>query len=255
MDLFATFQNKKTQLFCLWMIHQQAFATDAMSVSWQNMFANAFPPIQMIPRVLQHMKKFHCKIILIAPHWPRQYWFPQLLKMLLAYPVKLTSWKNLLSQVKGQILHPDPQSLKLTAWLLLTDTSLQRDFQKKTRKLLASSWRKGTKKDYNSKFKQFSCWCAEQNVEPFHASLNECADMVKVGERGITFIRTVLSKQDRPNHDSSHIFIPCYQDNKYLDPRRCVLHYIKKTKKYRQGAVKLFLATRKPHQPVTAQTI
>ena len=154
MDLFATFQNKKTQLFCSWMIHQHAFATDAMSVSWQNMFAYAFPPIQMIPSVLQHMKQFQCKIILIAPHWPRQYWFPQLLKMLIAFPVKLTPWKNLLSQVKGQILHPDPQSLKLTAWLLSTDTSLQRDFQKKTRKLLASSWRKGMKKDYNSKFKQ-----------------------------------------------------------------------------------------------------
>ena len=86
-------------------------------------------------------------------------------------------------------------------------------------------------------------------------SLQIAEDMVKVGERGITFIPTGLSKQDRPNHDSSHIFVPCYQDDKYLDPRRCVLRYIKKTKKYRQGAVKLFLAARKPHQAVTAQTI
>ena len=86
-------------------------------------------------------------------------------------------------------------------------------------------------------------------------SLQIAEDTVKVGERGITFICTGLSKQDRPNHDSSHIFVPCYQDDKYLDPRRCVLRYIKKIKKYRQGAVKLFLATRKPHQAVTAETI
>ena len=61
MDLFATFQNKKTQLFCSRMIHQKAFAIDAMSMSWQNIFAYAFPQIQMIPRVLQHMKRYHCK--------------------------------------------------------------------------------------------------------------------------------------------------------------------------------------------------
>ena len=72
MDLFVTFQNKQTQLFCSWMIQQQASAIDAMSISWQNMFAYAFPPMQMIPRVLQHMKQYYSKIILIAPNWPRQ---------------------------------------------------------------------------------------------------------------------------------------------------------------------------------------
>ena len=125
MDLFATFHNKKTQLFCSWMTHQKAFAIDAMSISWQNMFAYAFPPIQMIPRVLQHMKRYHCKIILIAPHWPRQFWFPILLNMLVDFPIKLPPWENLLSQAKGKTFHPDPKSLNLTAWLLSTDISLQ----------------------------------------------------------------------------------------------------------------------------------
>ena len=94
------------------------------------MFAYAFPPIEIISRVLQHMRQYCCKIILIAPHWPRQFWFPIMLKMLIDFPVKLPVWKNLLSQGKGQILHPDPLSLNLTAWLLSTDISLQRDFQK-----------------------------------------------------------------------------------------------------------------------------
>ena len=245
-------------------------------------------------------------------------------------------------------------------------------FSERTRKLLASSWRKGTKKDYNSKFKQFNSWCVERNVDPFQASLNECADFLtslfekglkyrtingyrsmlssilppidncpigqhsyiirllkgvfnerppvkslipnwdlslvlaclkeppfeplkdasfkhltwktcfliaittfrrcsdlqslqiaedrmNVGDRGITFVRTGLAKQDRPNHEGSHIFVPSHQEDKFLDPRRCLIQYIKKTKKYRnqndQNVVKLFLATRKPHHPISAQTI
>lgn len=82
---------------------------------------------------------------------------------------------------------------------------------------------------------------------------------MNVGDRGITFVRTGLAKQDRPNHEGSHIFVPSHQEDKYLDPRRCLIQYIKKTKKYRnqndQNVVKLFLATRKPHHPISAQTI
>ena len=40
------------------------------------MYAYAFPPIQLIHRVLCHMKQYQCTVILIAPSWPPQQWFP-----------------------------------------------------------------------------------------------------------------------------------------------------------------------------------
>jgi hypothetical protein len=129
-DLFATQENKQTTLFCSWLPQPQAFALDALSIAWQNMYAYAFPPIQLIPKVLNHMKLFKCRLILIAPNWPRQHWFPQLLKLLIAKPIKLPVSQNLLSQYKGRIFHQNPQSLKLTAWLLSTKSSDQRDFLK-----------------------------------------------------------------------------------------------------------------------------
>ena len=129
-DLFASYENKKTQVVCSWVPHPQALALDALSITWENMFAYAFPPTCLIPKVLQHMKQFHCELILIAPHWSRQHWYPQLLELLIACPLKLPAESNLLSQAKGKILHQNPQSLKLTAWLLSTDSSKQRDFLK-----------------------------------------------------------------------------------------------------------------------------
>ena len=35
---------------------------------------------------------------------------------------------------------------------------------------------------------------------------------MNVGDRGITFVRTSLAKQDRPNHEGSHIFVPSHQE-------------------------------------------
>jgi hypothetical protein len=50
-----------------------------MSLSWDGMFAYAFPPFRFLLQVLLKIKQSDCKIILIAPAWPRQAWFPELL--------------------------------------------------------------------------------------------------------------------------------------------------------------------------------
>ena len=73
MDLFASDLNHQTPLYCSWFPSPQAFAMDALSIPWANMFAYAFPPICLIPKVLSHMLQFHCQIILIAPQWPRRH--------------------------------------------------------------------------------------------------------------------------------------------------------------------------------------
>jgi hypothetical protein len=43
-----------------------------MSLSWDGMFAYAFPPFHFLLQVLLKIKQSDCKIILIAPAWPRQ---------------------------------------------------------------------------------------------------------------------------------------------------------------------------------------
>lgn len=91
-------------------------------------------------------------------------------------------------------------------------------------------------------------------------SLRLGENYVNVQKKGLTFIRTGLSKQDRPNHSDRNIFIPALPKNRTLDPKRVLFHYLKRTEKFRnagsdQEIVKLFIATKKPHKPVSAQTI
>jgi hypothetical protein len=242
-------------------------------------------------------------------------------------------------------------------------------FSKNTRKLLSKSWRSGTRKDYQSKFKKFDSWCSERKINPYLASLSDCADfltflfeeglkyrtingyrsmlssvlapvenipvgqhpfiirllravfnerppikklvpewnllivldclkkspfeplksatlryltwkvcfllaitsfrrcsdlqsltlgeqLVNVQKKGVTFIRTGLSKQDRPGHSDRTIFVPSLPDNKLLDPKRAIYHYLKRTESLRNSeSDKMFLATKKPHKPVSSQTV
>ena len=117
-DLFASKEHKQTPLFCSWIPHQDALAKDALSISWEGMFAYVYPPIGLIPKVLQHMEQFCCQIILIAPKWPRRHWYPDLLKFLIACPRKLPLWPDKLQQPKTMISNPNPEVFSLHAWLL-----------------------------------------------------------------------------------------------------------------------------------------
>jgi hypothetical protein len=49
-----------------------AYAIDALTIPWNNMFAYADPPICLIPKILQHITQYNCQLILIAPHCQRR---------------------------------------------------------------------------------------------------------------------------------------------------------------------------------------
>ena len=75
-DLFATSLNHKLETFVSPVPDPLAFAVDAMSLSWDGMFAYAFPPFRFLLQVLVKINKSYCKTLLIAPAWPKLAWFP-----------------------------------------------------------------------------------------------------------------------------------------------------------------------------------
>ncbi|CAC5415909.1 unnamed protein product [Mytilus coruscus] len=77
------------------------------------------------------MSQFNCRLIMIAPMWPRRHWYTELLQKSVACPIKLPIRQNLLYQPKTNIYHPNPEVFTLTAWLLSTKISEIRDFQEK----------------------------------------------------------------------------------------------------------------------------
>jgi hypothetical protein len=93
----------------------RAYAVDVMSLSWEGMFAYAFPPFRFLAPVLHKITGEKYRIIVIAPPWPKQAWFANLLHLSCARPVVLILKRNLLSQFKGGVVHLSPERLHLHA--------------------------------------------------------------------------------------------------------------------------------------------
>ena len=55
-DLFASSLNKQTDIYCSWVNDPQALGIDALTLSWQNMFAYAYPPMSYTKDSAAHEK-------------------------------------------------------------------------------------------------------------------------------------------------------------------------------------------------------
>ena len=78
-NLLALIENRQ-RIFCTWPVYPQALAMDALTISFQNLYAYVYPPIYPIPTILQYIRQFHCQIILMAPQWPRSHLDTELLQ-------------------------------------------------------------------------------------------------------------------------------------------------------------------------------
>ena len=119
LDLCATPDNTKCPTFVCPFPHPQAWAVDALSLNLTGLEAYVFPPYQIIGKILQkYQMATSCKLILIAPWWPTMSWFPLLLQLATAPPLRLRTSPTMLRQPKSNVFHKDPEGLALHAWLL-----------------------------------------------------------------------------------------------------------------------------------------
>jgi ribonuclease HI len=76
-DLFATDANHKCQRYLALpgVMGRGACAWDALRFSWAGGRMYAFPPVQILPRVLQKIRAERAEVILVAPEWPSRPWW------------------------------------------------------------------------------------------------------------------------------------------------------------------------------------
>lgn len=135
-DLFATSLNHKLPLYFSPIPDQAALGVDAMLQEWPGHLLYAFPPIALIRQVLNKVQRDRSEMILIAPSWPNQEWFPDLLDLLVEVPVELPMWHRLLRQPHMNVFHQQPQVLALHAWKLSCSPSKRKAFRSKLPTLL-----------------------------------------------------------------------------------------------------------------------
>ena len=126
-DLFATRFNNKVPLFVSPVPDPMATAVDALSLSWEDLDAYAFPPTAILGKVVEKLQDSpYRRLIIIAPGWPNMTWFWDLVEMSSQVPLLLPQLPNLLTQPFNQTPHRSLTNLNLHAWLLEPQLSRSR---------------------------------------------------------------------------------------------------------------------------------
>ena len=141
------------------------------------MFAYAFPPFRFLLQVLLKIKQSDCKIILIAPAWPKQAWFPELLLLSCARPLKLPFRRDLLSQFKGKVVPPRPVSSS-SRLATLREGLRQKGFSEGATSHISKSVRQPTGIVYEVKWAIFCDWCSGRDIDPVRVTVQQLADFL-----------------------------------------------------------------------------
>ena len=133
--LFSTFASRVThQLpnFVSLRPEPSALNLDAFSLNWHGLEGYAFPPFNLVARVLNKAILDQTEVLSVAPVWQAQPWWPLLLQLLIQQPILLPVSPHLLIDPvdpHDQTIHPMFPRLHLGVFHISYSATKQRAFQ------------------------------------------------------------------------------------------------------------------------------
>ncbi|CAG2235415.1 unnamed protein product [Mytilus edulis] len=265
-DLFATSLNYKIQVFMSPVPDPKAYAVDCMSVPWDGMFAYAFPPFRFLSQVLRKISAEQGLIILIAPAWPKQAWFPDLLH--------LSCYRSAISRTILLSGGPDFGNNEFIS-LLVKNFTLERPRQR----VLIPSWNLSLvlsalknhpfepAEKVEIKFLSYKCCfllalASGRRRSEIHAfSTADYCLRFNRDKSSVTLLTdpAFLAKNQIPGRGSEPIVIPALpvdSSSKVLCPIRVLLLYLQRTQSLRTSSnSRLFIPINKGKQDLSVKTI
>ena len=137
--LFASRLSFQLDQFVSWRPDPLAVRTDVFTLDWGTFQGYAFPPFTLIGRCLRQIQSQQVShMVLVAPVWPAQSWYPLLLDLCTDFPVLIPIQEDL---TQGARPHP-LKHLQLAGWLLSGEDTKRQTFLKRVEN---SSWELGGK--------------------------------------------------------------------------------------------------------------
>ena len=164
-DLFATrFKNKLPQ-FMSPVPDPQAWAVDALSLSWENLDPYAFPPAAIWGKVVEKLQDYPCnRIILIVPGWPNMPWFWDLVAMSSQIPLSAQPAQYGISTIQSdptqEPIKPEPTCLAARATAIK-----EQGFSEAVAARIEAPQRGSTRSVYEAKWTIFTKWCLSNQVD------------------------------------------------------------------------------------------
>ena len=178
-DLFATALDHQTQVYISLCPDPNALALDALGVDWSSLpLAYGFPPMPILPKVLQKIRQSSVDIILVAPAWPTQSWFLDLLNLSMAAPIEIPVVPDLLSQTVQckTWTHRNTVMYNYHTWMLSGIPSKRDTFSQATADRIAVPQQSSTRSIYDGKWAEFCSWCSRKKTDPVKTTIPIVAD-------------------------------------------------------------------------------
>ena len=92
---------------------------DTFTVNWHPYLCYPFPPFSLLPRVLQKIQVEQVEALIVAPYWPTQSWFSQILSLAAQEPlIYKPSATNLILPQDPKAKYPLAEKLSLMVAVL-----------------------------------------------------------------------------------------------------------------------------------------
>ena len=137
-DLFASRLTHQLPRYFSWRPDPLAEATDAFQQNWGALKGFANPPWCLMGRVLSQVMEQRAQVVLVAPIWKGQPWYPVLLGMLWEFPRQISPFPDLI-QNPAELDLPE-LTTQLAVWPISGRSSMTVAFQ---RKLQGCCWPPG----------------------------------------------------------------------------------------------------------------
>lgn len=128
-DLFASRVNRKKHVFISYVPMKGAIAVNAFSVKWNYNLHYAFPPFSIIGKVIQKLCEDKAEMILVAPIFPSQPWFPMMLRQISGHSYILPKTDKVL-YLPGKNKQHRLKTMRLGAFYLSGNASSVLGYQK-----------------------------------------------------------------------------------------------------------------------------
>jgi hypothetical protein len=131
LDLFASSYAHQRNRYISWQQDPGSESVDAFCCSWSTEFFYAFPPFNLVARVLKKVRQDRAREMVVVPLWTSQSWYPQFREMCISDMIILGPNKTLITCPFSGRSHPLHRSLKLAAAVVSGLPSQRKGFQAK----------------------------------------------------------------------------------------------------------------------------
>ena len=115
-------------------------------------------------------------------------WFPIALRMVFRSPVILPKRNRLVQLANSMDLHPLHKKLTMVVFFFIRKCLRQRNISSETEEIIINSWRKSTRKSYETYLSRWEMFCCRRKLDPFSPSLNSVLDFLnELYKKGLSY--------------------------------------------------------------------